>query len=46
MKNQIGNKEDAKRKLKNHLESLAVKKKPYVPAQAYNEPSSADKRKS
>lgn len=46
MKNQIGNKEDAKRKLRNHLESLAVKKKPYVPAQANKQPSPADKRNS
>lgn len=30
MKNEISNKEEAKRKLKKHLKNMAVKKKPYV----------------
>lgn len=45
MKNEIGNKNDAKLKLRKHLESLAVKRKPYAFAQTNNKPpSSSEKR--
>lgn len=45
MKNEIGNKKDAKLKLRKHLKGLAIKKKPYVFTQANNKQASpADKR--
>jgi hypothetical protein len=45
MKAEIDNKKDAKLKLRKHLESLAVKRKPYVFAQDRNRKVSPDKSK-